>query len=177
MDIRLSIRINVNGLIVQDNKILLIKFEDENGPHYNLHGGGVDAGESIFSVLKRECLEEANADVNVLELVGSLEYVPELHQNKFGPRQKIGLIFLCNLKSGSSPSMPTKPDPNQVAVEWLDISVLESPLQERTPIFPQIAQYLLERYAENIRHLVFQKCKLECRPSLQWALSSQFLSP
>jgi len=141
----MSIRINVNALVVHDDKILLIKFEDENGPHYNLPGGGVDDGESLPAALKRECLEEANAEVNVLDLVGSWEYVPELHGNKFGSKQKVGFIFLCVLKPGSLPSLPAKPDPNQVAVEWMKVSDLEDlPPSRRHPIFPQIDRYLLE---------------------------------
>lgn len=140
----MSIRINVNALVVHEDKILLIKFEDENGPHYNLPGGGVDDGESLPAALKRECLEEANAEVNVLDLVGSWEYVPELHGNKFGSKQKVGFIFLCGLKPGSLPSLPAKPDPNQVAVEWMKISDLEDlPPSRRHPIFPQIDHYLL----------------------------------
>lgn len=106
----MSIRINVNALIVRDDKMLLIKFDDEKGPYYNLPGGGVDNGESLAGALKRECLEEAWADVNVLDLVGAWEYIPELHANKFGSKQKVGFIFSCSLKAGSSPSMPAKPD-------------------------------------------------------------------
>ncbi len=148
----MSIRINVNALIVHDDKILLIQFEDENGPHYNLPGGGVEVGESLLGALQRECLEEANADVSVVDLVGSWEYVPELHGNKFGSKQKVGFIFLCSLKPGSIPTVPANPDPNQVAVTWMKISDLENlPRSRRHPIFPQIEEHLLAAIRRKYR--------------------------
>lgn len=133
----MSIRLNANAVIVRNNKILLIEFNDENGIHYNLPGGGVDEGESIAQGLQRECREEANAEISLGRLLLIYEYVPGLHGHKYGPRQKVGHIFECELKN--EPSMPAKPDTNQIGVKWIPLDSLAS-----APLFPAIAEDLLE---------------------------------
>jgi 8-oxo-dGTP diphosphatase len=35
-----SIRVGAAGIIIENGKILLVKFDDENGRHYNYPGGG-----------------------------------------------------------------------------------------------------------------------------------------
>ena len=36
------IRVRASALIIQNDAILLVEFDDENGLHYNLPGGGVE---------------------------------------------------------------------------------------------------------------------------------------
>lgn len=59
------IRVRACALIIEDNYILLVEFNDEKGFHYNLPVGGTEPGESIIEAVKREAREEANADVDV----------------------------------------------------------------------------------------------------------------
>lgn len=137
-------RVSANAIIVENGKLLLIRFDDENGPHYNLPGGGIDAGESVVQGLMRECREEASVEIIPGAFVGAWEYVPELQGNKFGPKQKLGLLFLAKLKPGSVPKLPAKPDPNQTGVEWMPIEELgKLPSSKYPPIFPQIGEQLL----------------------------------
>lgn len=138
----MKVRVGANAIIVRDKKILLIRFEDENGPHYNLPGGGLQKGESALDALRRECIEEACAEVDILNFVGSWEYVPEKNNFKYGKKQRLGLIFLCKLKDGSEPQMPEQPDKNQVGIEWLPIEMLSQ--LNRPPIFPQIEKHLID---------------------------------
>jgi 8-oxo-dGTP diphosphatase len=147
----MKIRVGANAIIIQDNKILLIRFEDEFGPHYNLPGGGIKKGESALQALKRECLEEACAQVEVENFVGSWEYVPEQLNFKYGKKQRLGLIFLCKLKEGSTAKMPETPDKNQVGIEWMPIEMLSQ--TDRPPIFPQIEKHLID--AINGKHTGF----------------------
>lgn len=143
------IRLNVNAAIVRDNQILLIEFGGE--PHYNLPGGGLDPGESVEEGLKRECREEACAEVEVERLLMVWEYVPEKENFKYGNRQKVGMIFLCRLKPGSEPRLPEKPDENQVGVRWLPLSDLAAaPGPGRYPIFPTVEKPLLEALREEL---------------------------
>lgn len=139
----MKIRLSASALIVENDKILLIKFEDKTGVHYNLPGGGVDKGESVIAAVQRECMEEACVDVNVEGLVGSWEYVPELQDFVFGPKQKVGLIFRCSLKAGSKPAMPVNPDEDQIGFEWVPIKDLDLPVSRRPVIYPQIGGHLL----------------------------------
>jgi ADP-ribose pyrophosphatase YjhB (NUDIX family) len=50
----MDIRLNVAAVIARDDKILLVEFNDETGPHYNLPGGGVEFGESVYEALRTE---------------------------------------------------------------------------------------------------------------------------
>lgn len=138
-------RVSVNAAIVEGGKILLILFHDENGPHYNLPGGGVDPGESLHQALERECREEASVHVEPGELLGAWEYVPALQGNKYGPTQKLGLVFTARLRPGQAPKLPSSPDPNQVGVEWVPLAALENlPASKYPPVFPEIGPQLLE---------------------------------
>lgn len=58
MEDSFPIRVGVNAVITFDNQLLAVKFDDETGPHYNLPGGGVEAGERIPDGLIREVYEE-----------------------------------------------------------------------------------------------------------------------
>lgn len=149
-----SIRLNVNAAIVRNEEILVIEFRDENGFHYNLPGGGVDSGESLEIALLRECREEACADVSVGRLLLVWEYVPELHGGIYGPTQKVGHIFECQLKPGSEPALPGTPDPNQVGVRWIPLSALkELPSPRYHPLFPTIGRELLDALMNGARPL------------------------
>jgi 8-oxo-dGTP diphosphatase len=140
-----SIRVNVNAAIVRDDEILVIEFEDENGTHYNLPGGGVNVGESLESAARRECLEEACAQVIVGRLLLVWEYVPSMHNFKYGTRQKLGHIFECHLIEGCLPTMPEKPDSNQTNIRWISISEIKSSPSPRChPLFPMIGDELIE---------------------------------
>jgi 8-oxo-dGTP diphosphatase len=49
-----SIRVGAAGIIVQDGKILLVKFDDEHGLHYNYPAGGHQVGETLRKSAARE---------------------------------------------------------------------------------------------------------------------------
>ena len=133
------IRLNVSAAIVRDGKVLVIEFDDESGVHYNLPGGGVDAGESLAQALKRECLEEASAEVEIGRLLLIWEYIPADHDFKFGTRHKVGHVFECRLINGSQPKMPKTPDAHQSGVKWIPLSeISESPTPRRHPLLPAI---------------------------------------
>jgi 8-oxo-dGTP diphosphatase len=140
----MRMRVSVNAVIVAEEKLLVVKFHDENGPHYNLPGGGVDPGESLHQALMRECREEASVEVDVGELLGAWEYVPALQNYKYGSTQKLGMIFTAKIRPGSVPRMPLNPDPNQVGVEWIPVAALaDLPASKYPPIFPEIGARLL----------------------------------
>ncbi len=50
------------------------------------------------------------------------------------------MMFDCTLKSGSTPKLPEKPDPNQTAVKWISLSELED-LELYANIGKQIKEY------------------------------------
>jgi 8-oxo-dGTP diphosphatase len=142
-----SIRINANALILRDGKLLLIKFDDENGVHYNLPGGGVEKGESVLAALERECHEEARARIQNPELCLTWQYVPELENFRYGDRQKLGFIFKAALRPGCEPGVPAKPDKNQVGIEWVPLAEIFA--AKKFPLFPEIVPQIRDALERN----------------------------
>lgn len=69
-------RIRVAALIVHGDKILLAEHEKGGRRYWLLPGGGVDYGESIEEALKRELLEEAGIEIEVGDLLWTLDSIP-----------------------------------------------------------------------------------------------------
>lgn len=120
------IRVVARALVVKDDAVLLVKFDDENGPHYNWPGGGMNFGETVKEAVVREVFEETSARVEVGELFCVNEYLVSEETAKTGIPQTFGLIFLCSLIDGNQPRLPDNPDENQVAVEWIPIDELQN---------------------------------------------------
>lgn len=68
-----DIRFRPCALIFRGESILLVEYNDENGPYYNLPGGGLEYHETIKEAVKRELLEEASVEIEV----GPIAYEPE----------------------------------------------------------------------------------------------------
>lgn len=150
-------RLSANAAIIDKGRILLIEFHDADGLHFNLPGGGLDPGENTIEGLRRECLEEACVEVDVGRLLLVWEYEPQRSALKYGPQAKIAVVYACTLKSGSSPRLPIKPDPNQTGVRWVsltDLATLTPP--QLPPIFPDISKELLQalQTGQTIDHVI-----------------------
>jgi ADP-ribose pyrophosphatase YjhB (NUDIX family) len=74
-------RIRVNGILIQDQKILLIKHQMGNGKIlWSVPGGGIEFGQNVKSNLKREFEEETGLQVEVQDYLFVHEYLePPLH--------------------------------------------------------------------------------------------------
>ncbi|TKC18169.1 NUDIX domain-containing protein [Robertmurraya kyonggiensis] len=143
------IRVRACALIIENNSILLVEFNDERGIHYNLPAGGVEPNESILEAVRREAIEEASIDVEVGPLAIVYEYAPHLSSNRFGTTQSLQLMFDCKIKDGSIPKMPANPDPNQIGVKWIELSELDEIL-----LFPNIKDQIID-YAKNRKSIEF----------------------
>ena len=62
------ISIGATAVIVQDNKVLLVKREDFEV--WALPGGGVDEGESLAETAVREAYEETGLEIEITHLIG-----------------------------------------------------------------------------------------------------------
>ncbi|WP_339146591.1 MULTISPECIES: NUDIX domain-containing protein [unclassified Sutcliffiella] len=141
------IRVRAGALIIQDESILLIEFNDENGLHYNLPSGGTEPGETVKEAVKREAKEEASIDVQVGPLAFVYEYAPHLNNNKYGDVHSLGLMFECTINVGCTPRLPANPDPNQTGVKWIPLTELDQVI-----LYPNIKEHIL-RYVDNKRNL------------------------
>jgi ADP-ribose pyrophosphatase YjhB (NUDIX family) len=107
------------AILIHDNKLLTIKYQDEMGIFYSLPGGGQEYGETIIENLRRECKEEVGLDV----LIGDLLFVRELIDRTKNIHQ-VEFIFLCSSNSIERACMGELPDAGQLAIEWLPLSNL-----------------------------------------------------
>ncbi|WP_036717279.1 NUDIX domain-containing protein [Paenibacillus harenae] len=120
------VRIRCTALIVENESILLVEYDD-NGIHYNLPGGGLEPGETILEGVAREVWEETAAEVDVGPLALIYEFAPHKQSGDYGSNERHGLhlIFECTLKDYSVPRLPEHPDPHQSAVKWIPIADLD----------------------------------------------------
>ena len=118
------IRVSARAVITARDSVLLAKFDDEHGPHYNWPGGGMDFGETVQQAVMREVWEETHAKVEVGELLCVYEHLRNDDEIQIGMPQSLSLIFHCTLVDGSQPCLPDTPDENQIAVEWIPIDEL-----------------------------------------------------
>ena len=138
-----AIRVGVSAAIIRDGRVLLIEYDtsgvDDSGVHLNFPGGGVELGETLSEAVQREAWEEANVRVIVGPLLHVFEYVPARCGGRYGPQQKLGLLFRCDLAPGSEPRMPETPDTYQTAVRWIPLGDLA-----QAPLLPRPTGALLQ---------------------------------
>ena len=64
------------------------------------------------------------------------EYHPDEQDGEYGQMHKVTCMFSANLRPGSTPSFPDEPDPQPVAIEWLDTKSIG-----RAPLLPALGEY------------------------------------
>lgn len=143
------IRLRSSALIIQDHAVLLIEFNDENGLHYNLPGGGVEAGETLIQAVEREAKEEASVNLEVGEVAFIYEYAPHLNEMKYGGVHSVTTIFECRVKEGEVPQMPNVPDKNQTGVKWISLDDLHKII-----LYPNIREQII-KYSKNKQKIRF----------------------
>ncbi|MEO6097027.1 MAG: NUDIX domain-containing protein [Fibrobacteria bacterium] len=121
-----TLRYAAKALILENGRILCLRKEGEIGKYYVLPGGGQDPGEMLTETMRRECLEELGAKVEVGRLRFVQEYVGANHLFKdvHGKMHFVNLYFECRLLEPVL-THPLSPDSGQVGLEWLDIDGLD----------------------------------------------------
>ncbi|MED4453819.1 NUDIX domain-containing protein [Metabacillus fastidiosus] len=150
------IRVRTSALIIQDNKVLLVEFKDENGLHYNLPGGGVESGETLVESVKREALEEASVHIEVGSVAFLYEYAPFKNKEKYGTVHSLTTVFDCKLRDGEIPQLPHNPDENQTAVKWILLDELNNVV-----LYPNIRHHILLHVKQHRSIDLLEEQKLE----------------
>jgi 8-oxo-dGTP diphosphatase len=152
------IRVRPTALILNEGKVLLIEYYENDQYHYNLPGGGVESGETIIDTLRRELLEEADAAIHVGPIAFIYEYSPHKQSGQYDSSiPGLNIIFDCSLQEGSVPQLPEHPDPHQVGVKWVPLEDLKAVV-----LYPNIGSHITE-YARNKRHIeLIEDHQLQC---------------
>ncbi len=87
-------RVRVAGILIIDNKILLIEHAKKDKKYWLVPGGGIEWGESAKEALIREYQEETNLDIEVKEFLFMSETISPTKE-----KHVINLYFSINLKS------------------------------------------------------------------------------
>ncbi len=83
----------VKGLLIKNNKILIVHKSDVPGDVWELPGGRMDFGETAEETLDREMKEETGYDVIPVRLLDTWNFIK-------GELQITGIIYLCEIIGG-----------------------------------------------------------------------------
>ena len=119
------VRVSVKAIIIQDERILMIKYFFPDGMLYDLPGGGQNHGETLTEALERECMEELGAKVLVKDILFVHDFISANHPQLINQDEHgLKIEFECELLSPIDYSI--KGDEYQEAIEWLPIAELEN---------------------------------------------------
>lgn len=118
------VRTSAKALIINDNKLLAVKKEDNGSPFYILPGGGQEKFEKLSDTLIRECREEVNAEIVIEDLVLVRDYISCNHEfsDIDADCHQVEFMFLCRALNPGEVCIGAEPDTGQIGVEWLDLS-------------------------------------------------------
>lgn len=118
--------VRVYGLLINAQQQLLIS-DEQLGNHYfsKFPGGGVELGEGLIDALKREFIEECEAEIEVL----SHFYTTDFYEpSSFNDSQVLSIYYLVREKQPLTMSFKTKVfdfDENSVqSFRWIALSEL-----------------------------------------------------
>ncbi len=123
-----DIRVSAKAIIIEDNKLLAAKKEDEHGFYYTIPGGGQNHSENLEQALIRECIEEIAVTVKMNRILFIRDYIGVNHEFPDHARRKVHqleIMFEAEIISGT-PQNGSEPDNGQISVEWLPLDKIEN---------------------------------------------------
>lgn len=98
--------VRVYGLLINANQQILISDEEEHGFRFSkFPGGGLEIGEGLIDGLKREFMEECNAEIEVLSHFYTTDFY---EKSSFNDSQVISVYYLVKEKAPLQLAFKTK---------------------------------------------------------------------
>lgn len=122
-----KLRNSVKAVIIQGNKLLVLRKKDLEGAYTVLPGGGQKHSETLHQALRREVIEEIGARVKIGRLLHIREYFSEKHGFALEDRSlhQVEFFFKCKLLEDYQPKNGKSPDPHQKEVVWVRLDQLD----------------------------------------------------
>lgn len=123
-----AIRVAARALIIEEGRLLVMHYRDDNGEWCVTPGGGIAKGETLAEGLKREVFEEIGAPIRVGDVVYVRELMGERAEVKFGgitdETHQLEIFFRCDrlgeLRAGETP------DNYSTGYDWVALADLPS---------------------------------------------------
>jgi len=89
--------VRVYGLLINQNNEILVSDEEEYGFRFSkFPGGGLELGEGLIDGLKREFLEECNAEIEILSHFYTTDF---FEKSSFNDSQVISVYYIVKEKA------------------------------------------------------------------------------
>lgn len=122
------IRNSAKAIIIKNGRLLCTKNKDDWGFFYLLPGGGQEPSENLHEALKRECMEEISARIEIKDILFVRDYIGKNHEfaEWDADMHQVEYMFECSILNEEELKNGSIPDGAQVGFEWLDINILNN---------------------------------------------------
>jgi ADP-ribose pyrophosphatase YjhB (NUDIX family) len=119
------VRSGVQALILRNEQVLTVVKVYLGNKEYILPGGGQEFGETLSDTVKRECLEEIGAEVQVGQLLTVREFISRNHSSNLDEANVhiVNHIFACTLLE--EPRLTNQKDADQIDICWIPLTELD----------------------------------------------------
>ncbi|MEN8699984.1 NUDIX hydrolase [Bacillus infantis] len=140
-------RANTLGIIYKDGRILVEKLSGKHskgeGVFYRPLGGTIELGETSIDALKREFLEEAGAEINIVDYIACLENIYSINGITRHELTQLYEAELVNESLYEKESIPVNENGRKSEAKWMPaISFIE----KREILFPAGLENFLIRF-------------------------------
>lgn len=120
--------VRVYGLLINQSNQILVSDELSGGRSFSkFPGGGLEYGEGLIDALKREFMEECNAEIEVISHFYTTDFY---EKSSFNDSQILSIYYLVKEKNPLELTYKTKVfdfDPDSVqAFRWISLSELKT---------------------------------------------------
>ncbi|MDO6461702.1 NUDIX domain-containing protein [Granulosicoccaceae sp. 1_MG-2023] len=121
-----SPRLAVRAVVIEDERLLLARYESEGREWYIIPGGGVQHGETLEEAFARETIEECGHALPFGDVLFVREVMADRHPEGLMPA---GLhqveLYIGSALPGGVRLAPTQPDRCQTGLIWQPLNELE----------------------------------------------------